>query len=154
MNSTGSIKQNKISLFFSIAFIILVMSCSNSNNKHIGEWIATDNFSKLGIILDKDNNAVLYFANEVIGGDNFKINGVKTEVKYEIDYTKNPIWLDIVIYDTGENRKERRIKGIVRFISDNKMQYRMNFNQYANRDESFEIDNGEESFILNRVFEH
>jgi hypothetical protein len=77
-----------------ISVILILQSCSNPNDQHIGEWKTTDNGKTASLILDKSNHAILVQDNQVIGGKDFETNGIKRDCKYEIDYSKNPIWLD------------------------------------------------------------
>src|ERR1035437_3911595 len=92
-----------------IAAIFILQSCSNTNKRHIGEWKGTDNAGKLtSLILDKSNHAVFVQDNQVIGGKEFEMNGIKGECKYEIDYSKNPIWLDLVVYEQGKTQEKIR----------------------------------------------
>jgi len=63
----------------------------------------------------------------VLGGPFYKLNdGQPGTCKYEIDYSKNPIWLDVVVFPKGQNKEIGRMKGIVRFVSSNKMEWRIN----------------------------
>lgn len=133
-----------------ITAILALHSCSNSNEKHIGEWKGESKGQTGSLVLDKTKHAVFVIGNEVIGGDNFVIQGGKKgECKYEIDYSKNPIWLDIVIYEQGKTEETVRLKGIVRFVTDNKIEYRMGFE--GSHFENFDPEDKENTIVLDRV---
>jgi hypothetical protein len=135
--------------FLLFAVIFILESCSNPNERHFGEWKGTDNSGKsASLILDKSNHAVLVQENQVIGGNEFEINGIKGECKYEIDYTKNPIWLDLVIYEQGKAQEIGRLKGIIRFITEDKIEYRVNFD--GERFDKFDSDDKEHTIVLDK----
>ena len=119
----------KIFLISFICFnaVFAIQSCSNGKEKHLGEWKAESGGQVGSLILDKTNHAILVLGNQVIGGDNFVVQGKTGECKYEIDYSKKPIWLDLVVYEPGRTDEAGRLKGIVRFITDHKMEYRVSF---------------------------
>ena len=131
-------KIKNIKSLLIIATIFILQSCSTPNERHIGEWKGTDEGKTVSLILDKSNYAVFVSDNQVIGGKDFQIakelpfwslsiflrNVIGFECKYEIDYSKNPILLDLVIYEQGKTQEKGRLKGIIRFITDNKIEYR------------------------------
>jgi hypothetical protein len=133
-----------------ILLIFVLHCCSNTYEKHIGEWKGESKGEVGSLILDKTKHAVLVIGNEVIGGDDFVIQGDKQGVcKYEIDYSKNPIWLDIVIYEKGKSEELGRLKGIVRFLTDSKMEYRIGFE--GKRFENFDPEDQENTIVLDKV---
>ena len=151
-----TISKNGVSRFLkSIILIIAVLSlqnCSNSNEKHIGEWKGKNSEGEIiSLILDKTNNATFVYGNEVMGGDNFAIDGIKLILKYEVDCSKSPIWLDLVIYEQEKNEEIGRFKGIVRFITDTKIEYRVNFDD-DNRYENFDSE-AEGTIIFEKIHE-
>jgi hypothetical protein len=77
--------------------------------------------------------------------------GVKGECKYEIDYSKNPIWFDVVIYEQGKTEEMGRIKGIIQFITDNKMQYRMTLSFGGDRFDKFDTEDKQSTIVLDKV---
>ena len=84
---------------FIVISLICLTACTNKNEQHIVEWKGTDESGQTAsLVFDKTNHAIFVIGNTVLGGKEFQIDGgIKGEVKYEIDYTKDPIWLDIVI---------------------------------------------------------
>ena len=158
--------MKKLNLITPILYclILFISSCGGTDTKtedgsttaksvderHIGEWKGTDNSGKLtSLILDKSNHAVLVFGNQVIGGKEFELKKIKAECKYDIDYSKNPIWLDLVIYEQGKTQELGRLKGIVRFITDNKIEYRLNF--AGERFDKFDPEDKESTIVLDKV---
>ncbi|HEV8080259.1 MAG TPA: hypothetical protein VGP43_06080 [Chitinophagaceae bacterium] len=92
--------------------------------KFWGEWNGTDyTGASVTLILDKTGHATIVGKNQVLGGDIEK-DGMQLECIYEIDHTKNPIWLDISIRKKGEEDSKAIMKGIVRFITESKIEYR------------------------------
>ena len=84
--------MKKVIMLKLIIFVltITIFSCSNTNQKHIGEWESSNSGEKLNLILNEEDLAVMVVGNQVIGGDNYEIEGYKTTLKYEIDYSKDP----------------------------------------------------------------
>ena len=134
-----------------LTLTILIFGCSNSNQKHIGEWTGSDKGETGSLILNRGNSAIFVLGNQVLGGDNFEINGVKAILKYEIDYSKDPIWLDFVIYEEGQTLEKGRLKGIIRFLTNTKMEYRSNFDPSADRFTKFDSEDKEYTIVLDKV---
>ncbi len=76
------------------------------------------------------------------------MQGKQAEWKYEI-YSKNPHWLDIVIYEKGKRIETGRLKGIVRFITDNNIEYRLSFDD--NRFDNFDADDKVNTIVLDKI---
>jgi hypothetical protein len=152
MKNANNISKNGMCRFLKfivlIVAVFLLQSFSNHNEKHIGEWKGEDG----SLTLDKQNYVVFMIEDQVFGGESFIVEGQKGKCKYEIDYSKNPIWLDIVVYEVYEQAKEEeigRFKGIVRFLSDTRMEYRLSFD--GNRYDDFDPDDDEDTIILDKV---
>ncbi|ESU19844.1 hypothetical protein FEDK69T_31000 [Flavobacterium enshiense DK69] len=143
------LKVIKLALILIIA--TLFFGCSNSNQKHIGEWTGTDKGEKGSLILNEGNSAVFVIGNQVLGGKNFEINGVKASLEYEIDYSKNPIWLDLVLYEKEQKIEKGRMRGIVRFLTDTKMEYRVSFNPFSDRFTKFDSEDKENTIVLDKM---
>ncbi|MEZ4966723.1 MAG: hypothetical protein R2791_15880 [Saprospiraceae bacterium] len=82
------LKPIKTLLIVAVAFVL--QNCSTADERHIGEWKGTDKGETASLILDKSNHAVLVLGNQVIGGKEFEMNGIKGECKYEIDNSITP----------------------------------------------------------------
>ena len=72
-----------------IVSILFLFSFAINNTKHIGEWRGKDESGQVGtLVLDENNTITFKLGNETMGGKDFVINGIKAELKYEIDYSK------------------------------------------------------------------
>ena len=117
--------------------------------KHIGEWKGMDKGNPADLILDKTNHATFIVDNQVFGGNDYKLESNPAECKYEIDYSKNPIWLDIVLYKKEGNVEKLRLKGIIRFITDSKIEYRVNLK--GERFPGFDTNDSLNTIVLDKV---
>lgn len=149
-------KTNQFNIIKTVIFAIAVFifnSFSNPSERHIGEWKGTDNSGKTAsLVLDENKDVTMIIHNQVFGGKNFQMNGKKGEVKFEIDYSKNPTSIDFVAYveDNGElKEKKERLKGILRFITDNKMELRLSFT--GKRFTNFDPEDKLNTIVLERV---
>ena len=123
-------KSQWIISLFSIFLGIAICSCSSNteNEKHIGEWEGVSEGKMVNMVLDESMNAIMSGdGQETIGGDDYYVKeGLRGFCKYEIDYSKNPIWLDIVLSDEDPNSNiEVKLIGIIRFLAEDKIEYRM-----------------------------
>ncbi|HEY5123832.1 MAG TPA: hypothetical protein VIK14_08875, partial [Ignavibacteria bacterium] len=134
-----------------VAASFSLIGCSSQNNRHIGEWRGTDKGKTGSLILDKTGHAIFVMDNQVFGGNNFEINGVKAELRYEIDYAKEPIWLDLVAFEKGIDAEKGRMKGIIRFLTDTKIEYRLQFDLSAERFKLFDSEDKENTIVLNKI---
>ena len=142
--------RNLTLAFLSLIGLVLLNSCNNSN-KHIGEWIIEDRGTKGYLILDANKNVTFSVDNYIVGGDNFEIDGNKTSIKYEIDYSKNPIWIDFIFYVTKNGTSETKNlswKGIMRFISDDKMEIRMDRKGNSERFTGFNPEDQQNTMVF------
>jgi|ERR1035437_6737558 hypothetical protein len=123
----------------------------NSDTPKIyGEWKGTDNTgTEVTMILDKTNHATFIGKNQVLGGDIEK-DGIQFECVYDIDYTKNPIWLDIAARKKGEQEERVVMKGIVRFITDSKIEYRSS-SYLRDRFKKFDFNDKENTIVFDKV---
>lgn len=124
-----------------LAFIL--NSCTTISNKHqiVGKWNADE---MLSYVFDKDGYAKIYMGEQVIGGSELFSSSA---LKYEIDYSKDPVTLDLIHIDKSNSEERNRMAMIIKFLSNNKIQIKT-FNN-SNRPEKFE-ENDEKVFILNR----
>lgn len=145
------INYTKLYKLICLLFIFFV-SCSKPDNRFVGEWNATDSrgLNNIKLILDNENNVILQDGNEIIGGKNFVgKNGKKGQMKYVVDSSKNPMWMDLIFTNLETKRNDTLPKGIVRFITDNKMEYRVSSGK---RCDSFTFANDEsESIVFDKI---
>ena len=137
-------KRTKFSLLLLLGASLLLFACSGKNNRHIGEWWSTDKYGNtIKLILDKNNNATELLDSQIIDMEWIhKVKDRRVEFKYEIDYTKDPIWFDLILYDKKTENEKKRIKAIIRFINDDKIECRssMNSNRYERFDSTDDLN--------------
>jgi len=77
------------------------------------------------------------------------INGIKAELKYEVDFAKNPIWIDLIAIEKETKIEKGRIKGILKYINENNIEILLDFN--GKRYKNFEKENEEYILMLKKV---
>lgn len=134
---------NRIGL---LSFILLFLLSCNQKQPHIGIWEKRENGRLLIFQFSADSTAqILDDSIPVLGGPGYLLNDGKPGIcKYEIDYSKQPIWLDLVVYEKGQSFERGRIRGIVRFPSANRMEVRMTMAPNAERFKDFNNTNPQE----------
>jgi hypothetical protein len=120
-------------LLFAVLAVALALGCSRQPQPHVGEWdgkMKVD-WKSLGVIVRViELESVFYFSKDgkvqKIGTDFFTEKEKVQEGEYKIDYSKNPVQLEINWLIEGKNYKS---PGIVRFIGEDKdrMQYCFSF---------------------------
>jgi len=102
---------------FVIAFLAttLIISCK-SKSKIIGEWTTQEKYdSKSTLIFNKDGSFISINSEGKIDNMGFKTKNIK----YEINESTKPNWLDFVFYDSANKEEIVRLRGIIEFMSDN-----------------------------------
>jgi hypothetical protein len=99
-----------------IALILFFLVGCKSKSKIIGEWTTQDKYSDKGTLIFKEDGTFIS-----INGDGKIDNmGFKTNrIKYELNQSKNPNWLDFVFFNADTNEEIVRMRGIIEFLSDN-----------------------------------
>jgi len=140
----------KISLL--LAVLLFFTNCKNPNEGHLGEWKGADDHGTIGsIILDKNNNITMTMYDSESEANEYGLQQKSVlEGHYEINYSKSPIWLDIIGIDKNSKNMNKRLKCIIEFINDNQMKFRINFSDTA-RFETFDENDGTNTIILNKV---
>ena len=127
------VKINK-SQVFSILFLLLINSNIYSQETKfdiVGVWNSVDiskNESKT--VFTNDGYVSMTVNGEQIDGKNFSIrggpnNGQQAELKYKVDYDKNPIHIDLI--GIKDNQERGRILGIITPINKNKFLMEISF---------------------------
>jgi hypothetical protein len=127
---------------------LIFFAFTSSEDIHIGKWEGKDKNTSGTIILEKDFNAQLVIGDKKFGGDSFIVNGKSYLLKYEIDYTKNPIWLDFIVIEQSSKIEKGRLQGIIEFVSNDKLKLLINFS--GNRYTSFD-NKPDDILLLNRI---
>src|SRR5262245_16855008 len=120
-----------------IAFLLITIcfgACAKKDSRHVGEWVSMEKADPMHIIMDESNH--LTFTDE--NGKPMRApDWKKMECSYEIDYTKDPVWLDIIFKMDG---KEAKWKGIVQFLDGGTMVYKSTMSFSGKRADNFESD--------------
>ncbi len=137
-------------LFVAILLAMIMLACTDKQNSYVGEWKGSDENGKaIALIFDKGGYATLILGNEVIGGKMAKVGERTLSMKYSFDTTHSPAWLDLIVYNEADQKEFNRLKTIVRFIGDNKLQFMANAWR-AERPSNFDNDN-EDVYVLSRT---
>jgi hypothetical protein len=134
-----------------LPLLLFLPACQSKTERHIGEWSGAGTGDEGSFILREDHTATLTLGRHKIGGEVFKFRDTEGVFKYEIDYTKDPIWLDFVVLEKGTNKELLRMKSIIRFISDTRMEWRINLLKPGERYLEFDQKNGSNTLILDKV---
>lgn len=128
-------------MVISLALFSLTV-CSNkesqkkSSQPHVGQWSGVDGKGIKGIILFRqEGTGTIQFENE------------QYEFKYVIDYSKNPIWLDLIYNREG---KPFHAKSIIQFVGENQLELRTFFDK--DRPTQFFYEDPKHTMILKRDF--
>ena len=141
----------KISLLF-LFFINCSAQQKPQKTNLVGSWIWTDYWeNKSDFILTSDNYVSMSINGEFIDGKNFivrggKNDGQKGELKYSINYDKNPIEIDFIAIK--DNEEKGRILGAIKPINENEFLMTMSFD--GKRDVNFAEENVEKIMTLKR----
>jgi hypothetical protein len=139
---------------FLIVFIIIsFMSCAAGVKKIekkgavsiIGRWEGVDRTGRLGAFdFAKNGGVTLIIDGRPLGNSGTNEPGI---LRYKIDYSKDPIELDIFGIDTA-GVERGKILMIVRFITDDSIKIRTYFNE--TRPVNFENETIDDTIILDR----
>ncbi|WP_010516798.1 hypothetical protein [Croceivirga radicis] len=114
--------------FLIVLFVIplLSMTVENDKTKFIGKWIGEDN-KDIGY-LSFDSKGFAYFETQgqIMGGEEFVLNGKKGSMTYEINPTTNPIQVDLIL-TLIESKEQKKLLCIANFIDDNTMEFAIGF---------------------------
>ncbi|WP_203258168.1 hypothetical protein [Hyunsoonleella ulvae] len=134
--------MKSIKVFIFVLFSFLLNSYTLINNRqHIGKWMGKDNHDIGYLILDKEGYASFEINGKVLGGKESYRKQEKVKMEYQVDYSKNPIEIDLIISTIKTNKEQERIKGIIEFISTEKMILALQFNSTGERPENFTKNN-------------
>jgi len=132
-------KREFLYLTTMILFAILI-SCNGSEKArdaykpHLGIWSGIDSSgTKATIVFKKDGTGTIEFNNE------------NYEFKYIMDYSKRPVWLDLIYPRDG---KPYRAKLIVEFFDKNRLKWRTFFNEQ--RPEGFPPEDNKFTMVLTK----
>ncbi|HOJ63868.1 MAG TPA: hypothetical protein PLE45_05555 [Spirochaetota bacterium] len=129
----------KVLLIFLLINCISISNVISPSRRHEGKWkgILPDK-REIMLILDKNGYAKLYLDKNLV-----LLNNSPNEIYYAIDYTKEPISLDIIFYS---EKQSDVIKCIIDFLSETMVRFATNFNHV--RPDKFDDNN---TTILKKV---
>jgi hypothetical protein len=99
------------SLFF--AFILLLASCGKQSPSIHGEWKVEGDPKNKAYIFSTDGGLTVFENGIVVSSPAENI-----KMKYEIDETKKPHWMDFVMFNTGNNAEMARFKMIYEWVDE------------------------------------
>lgn len=109
-----------------IAVLTLIFSFKPKSNQHIGIWKGVDNGETGYFTFDTAGFATLEIEGQVMGGRSFHQNGVTAQMKYTVDYSKKPIWIDLIVTNVETHQETLRARGIIEFLSADQMKISLN----------------------------
>uniref|UniRef100_UPI004048038F hypothetical protein n=2 Tax=Roseivirga sp. TaxID=1964215 RepID=UPI004048038F len=128
----------KTLLILLFAIPIISLSVEKDNSKFIGKWIGEDQNDIGYMSFDSEGYVYLEMEGEIIGGEEFVINGEKGKMTYEINSETNPIEVDFIV-TVLKSGEQKRLLCIADFIDDNTMKFAINFDE--NRPTQFDSEN-------------
>jgi len=78
---------------------------TSSEFEIIGKWKSEDESGFGYFTFEKDGSSIIETKDGIIGGKNFKQNGMEFSLKYEISYNTDPIELDLIFTELKSGRK-------------------------------------------------
>lgn len=113
---------------FLLLFFFSLLGCQSTKQKLIGEWETKSELKNGGYVFYSNNNFSRVINNVAYEESNITLqNGKKVVSKFEIDENQFPMHLDFVLYEIGTKVEIERLKGIFRFLTNSKIEYRIRF---------------------------
>jgi hypothetical protein len=121
-----------------------------SQQDYLGKWEGADHTGQLGAItFYSDGSMLLVQGGQTLGGKKGEIKDRNIPITYEFNFSKDPVWLDIIISDdTGKELSRFRL--IVKFIARDKMLCRMS-DMMTQRPDSFDENDKKNTILLTKV---
>ena len=129
----------------------------NDNNNLVGKWYGIDENGQPGnVLFDTENFVTFTSVKNTYGGKEFEVKGKLYMYKYTVDYTKNPIQLDYILYKKEKKEdtpiEDKRFKSIVRFIEENTVEIKTGSN--SKYPKKFSSKKDKSSIILKKSSSH
>lgn len=161
-------KQKVINSVLVFIIALIFSSCSTETGSILGTWQNYDEITAEYSTMTFDKNNYLYMDNngEVIGGKEFSVieNEIETfmSMTYEVDYSKNPHWLDLVMHINDVKPEDQTdefsieeleivedylksveggliAKGIFEFTDDGNLKIQINMDSWHQQDNSLAV---------------
>ena len=111
--------------------------------QHIGTWRGTDGEGNTAYIVFKKDSTFLN--SQIKGNDTLQGHSAK----YRIDYSKNPIWLDITLIG-ADNKNGPTIHSIIKYSSDNEMVWQKS-KDFNSRPTNISINDKDNYIVLRKI---
>lgn len=111
----------------------------------VGKWTGFDEEKEKGsFVFDSEGYATMIKDNQMMGGKEFVMNGMKACMKYKIDESSTPIKFDLIIFNL-KTKESKNMKMLLKIVDNNTIKLASNFNE--TRPNSF---NKENTILLKR----
>jgi len=84
----------------------------------IGTWQEIEEEDTIRLVFDSEGYAILNFNQETIGGKSYSMDGLECSLRYKLDLSKSPAWIDFVIISKEDNSEFDFMLGIIEFSDD------------------------------------
>jgi|SRR6478735_135561 len=138
--------KKSVKVLIALVALIFIFSFTPTKNQHVGTWKGVDEGVTAYFIFDSAGFATFQFDGKNIGGRSFVMEGTTAQMTYVIDYTTKPISIDLIVSAVKTGEEIQRAKGIVEFVSAEKMKVNIDFLSKG-RPTSF---TGEDAFVLTK----
>lgn len=112
---------------------------------YIGKWQGTDSSGGTAtVIFGQDGSFTMFIDGTEVIGDSADI-----KVRYAFDLSKDPAWLDIIVYD-ADGKELGRMLSIVKFTDPDTMLWRM-YDDHTVRPTEFDENDTEDTVKITRI---
>lgn len=127
-------KQYILTLFL----FLLVQSIQAQSERVLGTWQEIEEEDTIRLMFDAEGYAILSINQEIIGGKSYSMDGLECSLRYKLDLSKSPAWIDFVILLKEDNTEFDFMLGIIEFSDDySKMKMCLDLDEGSSRPESF-----------------
>ena len=150
---TTEMKRHQYVFLLVIGVILAATGCVStqvvSRSAHVGTWEGIDDGDRGIITLNRNKTAVMQLGGKTYGGEDARLDGQPYVLRYRIDYSKKPMWIDFIM--VGKDGTEmNRIKGIFTYLSRNQIMLCLSF-RAAERPLVFEETSHIDTIIMSRL---
>jgi hypothetical protein len=108
--------------------LIFIFSFTPKKTQHVGIWKGVDHGQTGYFTFDSSGFASIEIEGQVLGGRTFQQNGITAQMTYVVDYETKPIGIDLIVTIVESNEEALRARGIIEFISADKMKISLDLN--------------------------
>ncbi|MCB0441201.1 MAG: hypothetical protein H6583_09245 [Alteromonas sp.] len=103
-------------LLFALPFFAMVVA--NDTSKFLGKWEGEDNKQIGYLTFEPDGFLFIEVDGDVMGGQEFDLDGKRLQLTFEVNDKKDPIELDLVMTNLEDPDDQKLLLCIVRFIDE------------------------------------